>query len=384
MVVDNPAPASPPRIAIFLSTSGHSGVDRAMRHLIPALAGRGYQVDLLKVRRHGPDLRVLPDGVRVIDTGTSTTYGALPALVRYLRRERPAVLLADKDRVNRTALLARWLAGCVRCTHLVLSSGTTISVDLAHRGVVERFVQRLSMGWLYRFADQVIVTCEAVADDMSAYTGLPRAKIAAIASPVVPASLFDAAPPRPQHPWFDTGAAPIVLGVGELSARKDFATLLRAFALLRAEREAHLIIVGKGSERDALQALAHQLGIADDLWMPGFRDDVYSFMAHASVFAMTSRWEGLGFVLIEALACGTPSVAADCPSGPAEVLDRGRVGALVPVGDAPALARGLTRMLDSPPPAAVCRDAARRYEIEAATDDYLRAMALPPRAGDAA
>ena len=118
--------------------------------------------------------------------------------------------------------------------------------------------------------------------------------------------------------------------------------------------------------------------------MPGFRDDVYSFMAHASVFAMTSRWEGLGFVLIEALACGTPSVAADCPSGPAEVLDRGRVGALVPVGDAQALARGLTRMLDSPPPAAVCRDAARRYEIEAATDEYLRAMALPPRAGDAA
>lgn len=156
------------RIAIFLSTSGHSGVDRAMNHLIPALAGRGYAVDLLKVRKHGPNLLAVPPGVRVIDTGVGTTYAALPALVRYLRRERPGVLLADKDRVNRTALAARWLAGA-HDTRLVLSSGTTISVDLQHRSVFERWLQRLSMRYLYCYADQVIVTSEAVADDMSSY-----------------------------------------------------------------------------------------------------------------------------------------------------------------------------------------------------------------------
>ncbi len=372
-------PVAAPRIAIFMSTSGHSGVDRAMKHLIPALAARGYGVDLLKVRRHGPNLDSIPCGVRVIDTGASTTYAALPALIAYLRRERPAALLADKDRVNRTALLARWLAGMRRHTRLVLSSGTTLSVDLAHRGFFERALQRFSMRRLYPFADQVITTCEAAAEDMAAYTGLSRDRIRSVASPVVPASLFAHRPAPPEHRWFAPGAPPVLLGVGELGARKDFATLIRAFAQLRASRELRLVLVGKGRDQAALQALAQQLGVGDDVDFAGFRQDVYAFMAHAAVFAMTSRWEGLGFVLIEALACGTPSVAADCPSGPREVLADGRYGELVPVGDAAALAQAIERTLDRPPPRERSREAARRYEIEAATDEYLRAMQLPLR-----
>jgi len=165
-----------------------------MQHLIPAMARRGYPVDLLKVRKHGPELKELPDGVRVIDLGSSHVYSSLGAVVRYLRRERPAAMLADKDRVNRTALLARALA-CTD-TRLVLSSGTTISIDLAHRGAFERWLQRNSMGKLYRYADKVIVTCEGVADDMSAYTGLPRQYIEAVASPVVPRWLFTEPQPR--------------------------------------------------------------------------------------------------------------------------------------------------------------------------------------------
>ncbi len=353
-----------------------------MRHLIPALARRGYAVDLLKVRRHGPELPDIPAGVRVIDTGVSTTYLALPALVRYLRSKRPAVLLSDKDRVNRTALLARWMAGMSSKLRLVLSSGTTISIDLANRGFVERSIQRWSMRRLYPFADQVIVPCEAVADDLARYTGLSRRHIGAVASPVVPASLLESPPSPPDHPWFAPGQPPVLLGVGELSARKDFATLVRAFARLRRDREMRLVIVGKGRERAALETLCAELGVAADVDLAGFRDDVYAFMAHAAVFAMTSRWEGLGFVLIEALACGTPCVATDCPSGPAEILGNGRYGRLVPVGDVEALAAAIAMTLDEPPLPETCRAAARRFEIEHATDEYLRAMGLPRYAAE--
>lgn len=372
--------ADPQRIALFMSTSGHSGVDRAVRHLVPALAGRGYKVDLLKVRRHGPVIENPPEGVRVIDTGVSTTYAAIPVLIRYLRRERPAVLLADKDKVNRTALLARWLAGARKTTRLVLSSGTTISIDLQHRGTFERWLQRTSMGRLYGFADQVIVTCEAVADDMSSYTGLNRKHIKAVASPVIPGSLLQARPAAPDHPWFQStsepGAVPVILGVGELGPRKDFPTLIRAFAQLREQRPVRLAIAGKGGQLEALRALSAELGVADDVAFLGYRSDVYALMAHASVFAMTSRWEGLGFVLIEALASGTPVVACDCPSGPSEVLDGGRHGELVPVGDASALASAIRKTLDAPRSAEQCREAARRYEIESATNEYLDAFGL--------
>ena len=367
------------RIACFFSTSGHSGVDRAARHLIPALARRGYAVDLLKVRRHGPTLDGVPPGVRVIDLGSRHTYGCLPALVGYLRRERPVVLLSDKDRVNRTALLARTLArtpGPVT-TRLVLSSGTTISIDLATRGPLERWVQRNSMGRLYPLADQVIVTSTGVADDMAAYTGLPRHRIRVVPSPVVPESLFTADLPRPGHPWLGDPAAPLILSAGELCGRKGFDTLLQAFARVRAQRPCRLMILGRGGARDALLALAAELGVATDFALPGYVPEPYAYMAHADLFAFSSRWEGLGFVLIEALAVGTPVVSTDCPSGPREILDHGRYGPLVPVDDDDALARAIMATLDAPHPPALLRQAARPYGIEAATDAYLDAMGLP-------
>jgi len=366
------------RIACFFSTSGHSGVDRAAKHLIPAFARRGYQVDLLKVRCHGPELKNVPPGVEVIDLGSRHTYGCLPSVVRYLRRARPAVMLSDKDRVNRTALLARFLARVQ--TRLVLSSGTTISIDLATRGVVERWVQRNSMGKLYPFADKVIVTSAGVADDMTEYTGLARELIAVVPSPVVPASLFEAELPRPDHSWFAEGDSPIILGAGELGSRKDFSTLLRAFAQVRNERPCRLMIVGRGSERSKLQTLAEELGVTDDFALPGFVTQPYTYMAHADLFAFSSRWEGLGFVIIEALAVGTPVVSTDCPSGPREVLAEGRYGALVPTRDPQALARAILQTLDNPLPPEVLRQAARPFEIEAATDVYLREMGLASRA----
>ncbi|WP_296698348.1 glycosyltransferase [Thiocapsa sp. UBA6158] len=372
-----------PRIACFFSTSGHSGVDRAAKHLIPALARRGYRVDLLKVRRHGPHLDAIPDGVTVVDLGSRHTYACVPALVRYLRCERPAVMLSDKDRVNRTALLAGWLARQLagRPTRLVFSSGTTISIDLATRGALERWVQRTSMGRLYPFADQVIVTSAGVADDMASYTGLPRERIRVVPSPVVPASLFTESLARPDHPWLGRSDVPLILGAGELCGRKDFETLLRAFARVRTQRPCRLMILGQGRARERLLALAAELGVAEDVALPGFVPEPYAFMAHADLFAFTSRWEGLGFVIIEALAVGTPVVATDCPSGPREILQDGRIGRLVPVGDAAALAAAMLQTLDAPPPEALLRDAARPYEIEASTDAYLDAMRLPRRVG---
>ena len=370
----------PTRIACFFSTSGHSGVDRAAGHLIPALARRGYAVDLLKVRRHGPNLPQIPPGVRVIDLGSRHTYACLPAVAAYLRRERPAVLLSDKDRVNRTALVARTLArvGAEVQTRLVFSSGTTISIDLATRGTLERWVQRNSMGRLYPFADQVIVTSSGVADDMAAYTGLARRLIRVVPSPVVPEALFTTTPSRPDHLWLGDPAAPLILSVGELCHRKGFDTLLRAFARLRAQRPCRLMILGRGGEREALLALAAELGVAADFALPGYVPEPYACMAHADLFAFTSRWEGLGFVLIEALAVGTPVVSTDCPSGPREVLADGRYGPLVPVDDTAALAAALLATLDHPLPAARLREAARPYGIEASTDAYLNAMGLPP------
>jgi len=367
----------PAPIGIFLATSGHSGVDRIMRHLVPEMAARGYRIDLLQVRGHGPYLEPLPANVRRIDLGRRHTYSCLPALVRYLRRERPALLLSDKDRVNRTALLARWLAASG--TPLFFRLGTTVSVNLASRGRFERWLQRTSIGRLYRHAQQVLVPSRGVAADLSRYTGLSPEKIRVVPSPGIPDDLFTQPIPLPEHPWFRDRQVPVILGAGELGARKDFATLLRAFALLRARRPCRLVIIGRGKQHEALLQLAQTLGIGADVDLPGFVDRPYPYLAHADLFAFSSRWEGLGLVLVEALALGTPVVSTDCPSGPAEILQQGRYGPLVPVGDAAALARAMEETLDAGRSRSELQQAARPYTVSAATDAYLQALGLPAR-----
>lgn len=310
-----------------------------------------------------------------IDLGARHVYTALPALVRWLRELRPKVILSDKDRVNRTALLARKLSGIA--SRLVLSSGTTISIDLRHRGRFERWLQRNSMGRLYPLADSVIVTSRGVAEDMAAYTGLGRERITVVPSPVVPDALFEDPQPRPDHPWFGERRKPVILAVGELGRRKGFDMLLQAFALLRERVDARLVILGAGRQREELVSIASRLGISRDVDFAGFVSNPYAFMAHADVMAFTSRWEGLGFVLIEAMSMGTPVVATDCPSGPAEILDGGRYGPLVPIDHAEQMAEGLAATLRSPPDSDSLRTAVRRYSVSAATDAYLDVFGLP-------
>ena len=367
-------PASGNRIAFFFATSGHSGVDRVVKNLVPGIVAAGYSVDLLKIRNHGPELTTDTQGMRVIEFTTSHVYTALPALVGYLRREHPRVLLSDKDRVNRTAIIARALSGAD--TRVAVRLGTTVSVNLAQRGRFERWLQRKSMRHLYPRADALLMPSAGAADDFARYIGFPRDAIRITPSPVVTPSLQALADEPPQHPWLRQKNIPVILGVGELSGRKDFTTLLHAFAILHSRRPCRLIIYGRGKQKAALLQLAGKLGVADDFDLPGFTSNPYSEMRTADLFLLTSRWEGLGIVLVEALALGTPVVATDCPSGPREVLDHGRYGPLVPVGDYQRLALEMEKTLDRPPPSALLRQGAAPYTLERSVTAYLAAMGL--------
>ena len=334
------------RLAIFVATSGHSGVDRVIRNLVTGLERLGVSTDLLQVEGHGPHLDLTGwQHVRRVPLGSRHVNTALPALVRYLRREQPAVLLADKYRVNRLAILARRLAGTP--TRLALRIGTTVSQGLQHRGRLTRAAETWTFRHLYRRVETVLTPSEGAARDLERLAGWPAGRVRTVPSPVLDEQRLAAPLPRPAHAWFQPSQPPVILGVGELSARKDFETLLRGFALLRERRPCRLMILGRGGRREALAALAAELGVADAVDLPGFVPDPYPYMAHCAAFALTSRWEGMPVVLIEALALGTPALAADCPSGPAEILRRGEAGALVPMGDPRAVAQGLG--LNMPP-----------------------------------
>jgi glycosyltransferase involved in cell wall biosynthesis len=189
-------------------------------------------------------------------------------------------------------------------------------------------------------------------------------------NPVITPAMLAHSNQPPDHSWFTPDQPPVILGVGRLTRQKDFATLVRAFAEVRRCRQSRLMILGEGEEQRRLEVLARELGVADDVAVPGFRENVMSYLAASELFVLSSAWEGLPTVLIEALAAGTRVVSTDCPSGPREILQDGRLGALVPVGDAPALARAIMSALDQPRDMAA-PDALVPFTRDAAVDHYL-------------
>jgi glycosyltransferase involved in cell wall biosynthesis len=180
-------------------------------------------------------------------------------------------------------------------------------------------------------------------------TRLPKERVATIHNPVFRSDITLLSSERLDHPWLVQRDIPVVVGAGKLKPQKDFKTLLRAFAIVRQQRPVKLIICGEGRERDSLMGLARELGIETDVDLIGSVRNLYAVLARASVFVLSSAWEGLPNVLIEALACGCPVVSTDCPSGPAEILDNGAFGRLVPVGDAIRMADAIRQTLEAPP-----------------------------------
>jgi len=194
-----------------------------------------------------------------------------------------------------------------------------------------------------------------------------------IYNPVVSPELYEKADAPLEHPWFRSNQPPVILGVGRHYPQKGFDTLLRAFARVRQETPARLVILGEGPERPNLERLASELGVAADVDMPGFDPNPFRYMKRAGVFVLSSRYEGLPNVLIQAMACGCPVVSTDCPNGPAEILDGGRYGALVPVDDVEAMARAIVRALlgqVAPAPA----DWLEQFRVEVVAEQYLRVM----------
>lgn len=331
--------------------------------LASGFAGRGHEVGLVLAKAEGPYLAEVPSSVRVVDLGSSRTLTSLPALVRYLRRERPEAMLSAMGRANVVALWARRLAGA-KATRLVISEHNTLSFATKNTTV---WRQKL-MPWLahrfYPWADGIVAVSNGVAGDLSRTARLPRECISTIHNPVVTPELLEKSEAPLDHPWFAPGEPPTILGVGRMMAQKDFPNLIRAFARVRAVRPARLLILGEGEERPRLEALARRLVVEEDVCMPGFVDNPFPHMRRASVFVLSSAWEGMPTVLIEAMACGCPLVSTDCPSGPKEILDGGERGVIVPVGDDEALAEGILATLDTPPdPATLRARAARAREL---------------------
>lgn len=359
------------RLAFFTQSLGGGGAERVVVTLANEFVRRGYTVDIVNSYYKEGYQKLLAPEVNVIVLNTRRRLLAAPHLARYLRQYRPDALLATVNTI--TAVAARMLARTP--TRLVLREASTPSAKLAHQQESLRAsrVFILSLRWLYPRADAIVAVSRNVAADLARFNPRLSAKTQVIYNPVISEEMLQQSYEPLAHPWFQPNQPPVVLAAGRLVALKGYDTLLHAFAQVVPQQEARLVILGEGEERTRLQQLAQQLGIEPLVDLPGFDLNPFRYMRRAGVFVLASRYEGLPNVLIQALACGCAVVSTDCPSGPREILDGGRYGALVAVDDVGGLAEAIGRVLQGERPQ-VPAEWLEQFRVERVAEQYLQVM----------
>lgn len=397
---------SSPELALYLEDLGGGGVQVVFERLARSLAARGRRVEIWAASTEGRLAATLPAGIPVVPVACAsrvrtardvlraaprlapatlaavlrgrepeTALRGIDGLAYALQERRPSILLAATPYRNLEALLAR--ARSRAETRIVASEHNDLRAGHGlGRGHHRWLLGRLQRA-LYPRADAIVAVSHGVAEDVARRSGLPLERITVIHNPAVPSDIAARGAAPIGHPWFAPGEPPVVLAVGRLGAAKDLETLIRAFARLRGQRPARLVVLGSERRPDKttrrvaeLRAFATGLGAADDVDFVGYADNPFAWMTRAAVLAVSSRNEGFCNVIAEALACGCPVVSTDCPSGPAEILDGGRYGRLVAVGDDVAMAEALAATLSEPREPERLRARGARFGIESAVHRY--------------
>lgn len=360
------------KLALFLPDLGGGGAERITLNLAEQLVSEGVEVDLVVARGRGDLRSQVPANINLVDLNARRYVTSILPFVRYLIRSKPDVVLSALPVANCIAVWSCFLARFPG--RLVLGNHGAIQSGIAASSLLRKKILFSLMMWTYPRANNFIAVSEGVADDIAATFNLSRNKIDVIYNPVITPGIRAKIQETVNHPWLQAGQPPVIVSVGRLTAQKDYPTLLRAFSELKQSKDVRLIILGEGEDRGSLEALTRQLGIAGDTEMPGFVANPLPYIKAARVFALSSRWEGLPTVLIEALACGTPIVSTDCPSGPSEVLENGKWGQLVPLGDAQALSDGIGNAMCQERDVGIAR--AETFNVKNATLKYMKVLGI--------
>jgi glycosyltransferase involved in cell wall biosynthesis len=330
------------RLLCLISKLTGGGAERMMIYLLRGLDRDRFDITLGLGRAEGPFLPMVPGDVRVLDFDVDRDAHAVDDLARLFRRGEHD-LSFSMIAMNLAAVVAREMSG----SRIPLILGARNHYSRAFPAEAQNAeLKMLAVRLLYPRAERIIGVAQGVCDDLIANFGVPPERVRAILNPIDLERVRRAAQEPPPHPWLQPGAdRPTLVTVGKLQVAKGHHDLLAAFARVRAELPARLLILGQGPLEAELRATIARHQLQDDVALVGFQSNPYAFMGHSPIFVLSSLWEGFPNVLTEAMACGAAVISTDCPSGPSEIIEDGRSGLLVPVGDAGALSDAMLRLL---------------------------------------
>jgi glycosyltransferase involved in cell wall biosynthesis len=400
----------PQRIAFLLDNLNGGGAEKVVLDIASGFLAIGHHVDLLVCELKGDLCASIPPGVNVVVLERvgklqgllaalrgggwqglpSTLYwmsmaGKIPQAFRYipgigdyLHSTRPAVLYSALGKSSIGAVLAASAPQVTARVFVGVHIAMSVRSELSRKSGKGQAHAMVPMSrYCFSRAHGVIAASHGVGADAIDFLGLDPTRVHVVYNPIAKAGSDDQSGAVPDHPWFRPGAPPVILGMGRLVAQKNFPLLIRAFAAVRQHCDSRLVILGgdKSSaeqmlHRQELQDLAQELGVAADVELLGFQSDPHAFLRSARLFVLSSNFEGFGNVVVEALLAGCPVVSTDCPSGPAEILDNGEYGALVPVNDLESLTAAILAGLTSDPEPEKLRQRGREFSLDRAVDGY--------------
>ncbi len=366
------------KVAFFIESLALGGIGRLTLVLAERFLERGFLVSLLVNKKKGDYLKQVPAAVKISGHKRSRLLFSIGRVGRFLKEEDPDVLITANERINIIALLAAKIYRPRAKIVISIHTNNTEQLRYERRGLVVYLYRKLTFTaarLTYRWADEVVAVSRGVAADASRLFRLAPEKIRVIYNPVVTPRMKELMKMPLDHPWFNDPAGPVILAMGRLTWAKDFITLLEAFdRVVAAIPGARLVILGEGKQRKNLEKKIAALKLNECVSLPGYIENPYNYLHRASLFVLSSRYEGFGNVLVEAMAAGTPVVATDCPSGPAEILAKGRYGPLVEPGDAVALSEAMLKVLANPPEPHALRTRAADFSVDNAVEEYLKLL----------
>ena len=348
------------KIALYIPTLAGGGAERMMLKTAQGFLDCGASVDLLLTRAEGGYLPLVPKGIRLIDFKSYKTFMDIPHVVRYLKKNRCDILISAL-RANIVALIAKKISR----QKIMSIARIDNTLSMKYKGILSSIEWKTNKH-LLPFADSIICVSHGVEEDLKTIAPNLMHLVKTIWNPVADSEVLQKSQAPLDHPWlFGENHIPVVLSVGRLIQVKNQSMLLKALADIIKIKPVRLIILGEGPDEKLLKQLACEMKIDRFVDFLGFRDNPFSYMAKSQVFVLSSYYEGLPSVLVEAMACGTPIVSTDCPSGPREILDNGRLGRLVPINDYKEMAKAIIETLKHPLKKSLLTERANQFSLGA-------------------
>lgn len=361
-------------IAFFLSDLQNGGTEWFALHLARGLKKNGYQAVFLLSSEAGDLLPHVQKEFRIVNLKGSGycplgVMRTIPALIRYLKAEEPEILISGLPLINAAAGIGVFLSGS--STRLIVVDHIRLCPTRPATYSIKNWLKAKMVIATHCMADHHICVSQTVARDLQCYTK-KKAHPRVIYNPVIPDNFDELCKESANHPWINSPNQPLLISIGRLLAHKDYPTLLLAFhEVVKESPKARLIILGEGEDRKKLEKMIKKLGLEQNVSLPGAVTNIFPYLQSASLFVLPSQSEAFGNVIVEALACGIPVVSTDC-GGPREILQDGKYGILVPVGDSRQLAIAIKRSLDTPQDKDALKKRGLSFSVSQATESYLK------------